>query len=729
MKLSIGMIVKNEEKYLDECLKSLDSLRKSIPCELIIADTGSTDRTKEIAAKYADILFDFEWCDDFSAARNSTRDKATGDWFLFIDADEIFVSTADVEQFFLSGEYKNYNAASYTIRSFLNPDKVAYLDFSGVRFINITRPNTRFINAIHESIPADEPIKPLNDIAHHYGYIHDGETEIKKHERNLTLLFRELEKNPNDIRILGHLSREYSPSEEAEEVICYANRGLHELRQLHKKALSKNLLPKGSKLVSAHTSFFVLFHQKMVALHNLDKWDELIETCKEYFKGKSGDLHTDIDSYWFCAKAYFNLQKYSEALEMYEEYFRLYDLKKDGKLQTDDMMHTYIHCGGDNEYHMALMNASVSAISSKEYEKAFLILDKLPLNEIEYLQPVFRAFDGSGKFEYILTLWNRYAELGDKDKLENFLYYTEDYIRNTPSKRTDLIRVLSDYCNDDSCNYALLNQMRMAAFYVNGIDLKKYLNQLLIIKPFPRLLDDAIYYAMYQNIDISILFESVVLDDLKIYIADIKEGHSDFAEVVKNYFMENRYINSDYGMYWELMFEEAALLTNDLYDEDALELLPNYLEAIISYTNLIYDKQMLNEDKLGVLPNYARFAYYVGQSLESDNIGDELGYYRNMTKAIDQYKVMAKPIKLLTDHHQKEIEDRKNKAKQDNQELMELAAQVKKQLYAFIEQENYPTAKDVLAGYEKIVPTDPDLTTIREMIVAGESGNQSAIPS
>ena len=55
--LSIGMIVKNEERCLEKCLKALKPLREAIPCELVIADTGSTDKTREIAAKYADILF------------------------------------------------------------------------------------------------------------------------------------------------------------------------------------------------------------------------------------------------------------------------------------------------------------------------------------------------------------------------------------------------------------------------------------------------------------------------------------------------------------------------------------------------------------------------------------------------------------------------------------------------------------------------------------------------
>ncbi len=86
--LSIGMIVKNEERCLEKCLKALEPLRQAIPCELVIADTGSTDKTKDIASKYADALFDFTWVNDFSKARNAVIAKCSGQWFLSLDADE-----------------------------------------------------------------------------------------------------------------------------------------------------------------------------------------------------------------------------------------------------------------------------------------------------------------------------------------------------------------------------------------------------------------------------------------------------------------------------------------------------------------------------------------------------------------------------------------------------------------------------------------------------------------
>lgn len=85
IQISLCMIVKNEEKILARCLDSIADLME----EIIIVDTGSTDHTKEIAAKYTDKIYDFTWVDDFSAARNFAFSKATKEYIYSADADEV----------------------------------------------------------------------------------------------------------------------------------------------------------------------------------------------------------------------------------------------------------------------------------------------------------------------------------------------------------------------------------------------------------------------------------------------------------------------------------------------------------------------------------------------------------------------------------------------------------------------------------------------------------------
>lgn len=84
MKFSLCMIVKNEEARLDKCLSTLQAAMD----EIIIVDTGSDDKTKQIASRYTDKIFDFQWIGDFAAARNFAASKATGDYIYTADADE-----------------------------------------------------------------------------------------------------------------------------------------------------------------------------------------------------------------------------------------------------------------------------------------------------------------------------------------------------------------------------------------------------------------------------------------------------------------------------------------------------------------------------------------------------------------------------------------------------------------------------------------------------------------
>ena len=89
MTISLCMIVKNEEQVLARCLDTVADLVD----EIIIVDTGSTDATREVAEQYTSLIYDFEWCDDFAAARNFSFSKATMDYIYAPDADEVLDET------------------------------------------------------------------------------------------------------------------------------------------------------------------------------------------------------------------------------------------------------------------------------------------------------------------------------------------------------------------------------------------------------------------------------------------------------------------------------------------------------------------------------------------------------------------------------------------------------------------------------------------------------------
>ncbi len=86
--ISLCMIVKNEEENLGRCLKSVQDLVD----EIIVVDTGSTDKTVEIAKEYGAKVHYFKWCNDFSAARNESLKYASKNWILIMDGDDEFCS-------------------------------------------------------------------------------------------------------------------------------------------------------------------------------------------------------------------------------------------------------------------------------------------------------------------------------------------------------------------------------------------------------------------------------------------------------------------------------------------------------------------------------------------------------------------------------------------------------------------------------------------------------------
>ena len=88
--ISLCMITRDEERFLARCLSSV----QAIVDEIIVADTGSVDRTKQIALSFGAKVYEFEWRDDFASARNFAISKAAGSWLFSLDADEV-VAGAD----------------------------------------------------------------------------------------------------------------------------------------------------------------------------------------------------------------------------------------------------------------------------------------------------------------------------------------------------------------------------------------------------------------------------------------------------------------------------------------------------------------------------------------------------------------------------------------------------------------------------------------------------------
>lgn len=194
--ISLCMIVKNEEKDLERCLNSV----KNIVDEIIIVDTGSNDKTKEIAMRYSAKVFDYKWNDNFSDARNYGIRQATKDWILWMDADEELrcSSKKGLKKHIKRGEVDVIAVKMlhlYDSEDLI--DKQYYISYGHRLFSN--KKGLQFDGAIHEKLMIKEghSIQLSNQLQIiHHGY--RREYLIKKSLRNLKLIIHEKEMGNED---------------------------------------------------------------------------------------------------------------------------------------------------------------------------------------------------------------------------------------------------------------------------------------------------------------------------------------------------------------------------------------------------------------------------------------------------------------------------------------------------------------------------------------------------
>lgn len=259
--VSVCMIAKNEDNHIEECLKRLR------PCrfEIIVVDTGSVDRTVEIAHKYADRVFHFAWCDDFSSARNFSIQQATNDWVLTIDCDEYLenVNLAELED----SLSRNRNAVGMIMRN--NPYTV-----QGARSIMSERIGRLFNrNACHFEGTVHEQVRTLQGkepeqfsiplTFYHEGYVAESDKRMRA-TRNLEMLLHDLVLKGPGPYIYFQLGQNYLSLNDLEKAAHYYKLGL-EMNTDPTSDFARNMLEAYG-----------------YCLMNLAKYDDAM-TLKEYY--------------------------------------------------------------------------------------------------------------------------------------------------------------------------------------------------------------------------------------------------------------------------------------------------------------------------------------------------------------------------------------------------------------------------------------------------------------
>ena len=236
--LSLCMIVKNEEANLDSCLKSV----RTLVDEIIVVDTGSTDRSKEIALSHGAIIHDFPWNNDFSSARNESLKYATGEWILILDADEVLDTNdhSSIRQLIDGKDVDAYHLVQRTYqKQSTSADWVSLEEETELAcgchgyitslLVRLFRSNEQicFKGKVHEQVEIDllsqnKRIVTTEIPIHHYGNILDPNYLKIKQELYLRIGYDKLKDQPfdnNTLCELGVVHLELGQAEEAEKVL------------------------------------------------------------------------------------------------------------------------------------------------------------------------------------------------------------------------------------------------------------------------------------------------------------------------------------------------------------------------------------------------------------------------------------------------------------------------------------------------------------------------------
>ncbi|ANF98483.1 TPR domain-containing glycosyltransferase [Paenibacillus bovis] len=212
--VSLCMIVKNEEEVIGKCL---ESIHKQIN-EIIIVDTGSSDRTIPIAESYGATIHSYKWNDDFASARNYSLQQAKSDYILILDADEYFEGEYDLQKELATAK----DFYIFPIHNLLDNER--YFIHSAIRLFK-NSPELRYKNRLHEHLDLEGKEKQMqwskvSVSIQHTGYQSNTIIEKDKNNRNLNLMMQETKEHPNSYNFYN-LGKAYMAIEQYEESAEY----------------------------------------------------------------------------------------------------------------------------------------------------------------------------------------------------------------------------------------------------------------------------------------------------------------------------------------------------------------------------------------------------------------------------------------------------------------------------------------------------------------------------
>ena len=679
--LSIGLIVKNEERCLEKCLKALEPLRQAIPCELVIADTGSTDKTKEIAAKYADILFDFTWINDFSAARNAVMDKCTGKWFMTVDADEYFVSSPEEIVSFLKSPLASEKFfATTVIRNYSEPSmRGTYRDFHANR---MTRMNTgiRYKGVIHESFNVVDlnSIQPLkNTIFDHDGYTEVTPIHIKeKEKRNLELLEKQLSEDPENLRCILHCLESSSCNLEKQKY--YTDFAFEQLEKNDSENQTYN------ELFGPTCASIALGYALSNKHPNIEKYFNWA------FKTFKNATHILIDTNFNYAKYLQGEKKYELAIKHCNAY--LLELKNYEKRKVDsiaDLFSTplrYTLKKFQNEAKSHLINSLIELERFGEVNQYLSSMDLIDNTAAGF----YSFFNAVANKKCTKQFTKTTAKLTD----DFFIAYhnnkgiSVDNYNSALAVLTDIFSVIKPEEKSFSNFYEVSSTIGICAKIVNArnkVEAEKLLNK---IENWEEFMPLALKNALLLKCDLPEEFYLLSSSRLAVILSDLTKATEEIADVIANHYCKDENLKEfpKISFIFNLLLNSLFNNNISLSKELKLTIIENFCFVADRYLNSCYNENLLNsEDYMNCLPMLHLFSWLLVNAFKEKQ-ENPLGYIKTLKEIIQKIPQAKQIVEFLIEEFKNEEElKRQEKIKTASPELLAMAEQLKTMLKAFPE--------------------------------------------
>lgn len=696
MVLSIGMIVKDEEKYLGRCLEKLMPIISEIDSEIIIVDTGSSDNTVEIAKKYTDKVFNHKWNGSFADMRNKALSYCTGKWYFSLDADEIIDDPEPIISFFKSGEYKNYKCATVSLRNYTDSKDKSFYTMASLTRLFYRDYEFKYVGSIHEQPIWKKPIKDIQCTIDHYGYVADDEELMeRKYKRNRELLVKELEKEKDNIFYEYQIAITDSMHKEN-------NKAVNELEKVYLK-LSDEQKRNYRYVVTDYARLSLVIGDiekcKKICLENMDMYI----TDQEY----------KIDLNYYLAKCYFIEKKYDKTVEAFKEYFRLLDEKKALKLQADASLALYTIKDEEKAYE----NMFYACYNLKNYSGAIEYLSKMKEKDIfgkSALNLIIYSYIAEKKYKELYEYYMvNFVSVEDKKNFQDILEGQKLNISKEANKNIESVFA----SNNDI--YGKLNEIRL-----NNNDEKyfyEFLDKLLAedLNKLNCYYGDVLYVALKKRYLLNELYKRLNYDTIANFIDYCNERYGEeFSYLLINYVFEDKDTSFN-SLRMKVIFERSALILDKISQNEYEKLFERYLFDGISFIKLIYSDYIIKNEMTLEVRNAEHCFFMFMMKAEEIKENDKVKYIQYLRKALDSYPYMNKGVEYLLNKIKAHMKE-ETLSRLDNPQMNKLKKELIDNIYILMSCDKTDDAKEIIKQYEQIVGNDMEIMMIKSQLMLNE---------